>query len=131
MELTRVFLGMTALKLRLFYNLFKCHGATFSRYLFLIFVAVVNGTANAYAMLGEVFLDGQNRDVWCNSKKTVTDKTMYRDAANYFSNPYYATTPSSYSLTYMPPDEFLVLGLQSGSGILPSGPFYNEFFLCE
>jgi hypothetical protein len=97
----------------------------------LTFFTVVDGNISASAMLGEVFLDGQNRDVWCNSKKPITELNMYRDATNYFSNPYYATIPSSYSLTFTPPNTFLELGLQSGGGILPSGPFNNQFFLCE
>lgn len=27
--------------------------------------------------IGELFIDGQQRDVWCNSKKPITDLKMY------------------------------------------------------
>jgi hypothetical protein len=48
-------------------------------------------------MIGEVFVDGQKRDVWCNSKKPITDLNMYSDASS-LTNPYYATIPSCYLL---------------------------------
>lgn len=31
----------------------------------------------SHFMIGETFVDGQGRDVWCNSKKPITDMKMH------------------------------------------------------
>jgi hypothetical protein len=36
-------------------------------------------SSDDFMLIGEVFVDGQNRDVWCNSKKPITDWRMYVD----------------------------------------------------
>jgi hypothetical protein len=83
-----------------------------------------------YADIGEVFVDGQNINVWCNSKKPITDLKMYNNPSS-LSNSFYATEPSSFSMGYDPSDTNFTLRLQYGSNILPSHQFNNEFFLCE
>lgn len=47
--------------------------------------------------IGEMFVDGQNRNVWCDSKKPITDVMMYDgEAANgHITDPIYRTRAQS------------------------------------
>jgi len=46
------------------------------------------------ANIGEVFVNGQNQDVWCDSKMVITDLTMY-DVGKFNTA---VDTPSCYPL---------------------------------
>ena len=50
-------------------------------------------------LIGEMFVDGQNRNVFCNSNKTpINDTKMYFDIGA-LTNPKFATIPSCYTLS--------------------------------
>lgn len=49
--------------------------------------------------IGEVFVDGQNRNVWCGSMRPITDIKMYHDPPHLI-DPAYSTIPSRYFLIY-------------------------------
>jgi hypothetical protein len=80
-------------------------------------------------MIGEVFIDGQNRDVWCNSKKPITDLNMYL-TAGHFTDPVYAITPSCYILNYAYATKIIML-VRFGSECLSSGTILADYVLCE
>jgi hypothetical protein len=90
------------------------------------FLVFANGE---YMMIGEVFIDGQNRDVWCNSKKPITDLKMYF-TAGHLTDPVYATTPSCYVLNYSYGTQ-MSMYLRSGSECLSSGASLAEYLICE
>jgi hypothetical protein len=80
-------------------------------------------------MIGEVFVDGQNRDVWCNSKKPITESYMYY-TAGHFTDPGYAMTPSCYILNYSSGTQIIML-VRAGSECLSSGTVLADYVLCE
>jgi hypothetical protein len=80
-------------------------------------------------MIEDMFLDGQNRDVWCNSKKPINDSDMYRDFS--LTDPAYAIEPSMYALYFLPSTQTMYLMGFPGHEILPSAPLAFNFFLCE
>jgi hypothetical protein len=84
---------------------------------------------NNIMVIEEVFIDGQNRDVWCNSKKTITESKMYSNTGH-FTDPAYATTPSCYFMNYALATK-MVLFLRKGSECLSSGTTIADFVLCE
>jgi hypothetical protein len=102
---------------------------TFWRIL-LHFFTVCNGTSEVFVMIEDMFVDGQNRDVWCNSKKPINDSSMYKDAT-LTTDPSFASDPSVYALYFYPQTQFMYLYLAPGNGILPSAPIAFNFFLCE
>jgi hypothetical protein len=79
-------------------------------------------------MIGEVFVDGQSRDVWCNSKKPITELNMYFSYAGH--DPVFAITPSCYVLSF-PYGAQINLRLRSGSECLSSGTMLADYVLCE
>jgi hypothetical protein len=81
-------------------------------------------------MIEDMFVDGQNRDVWCNSKKPINDSSMYNDAM--LNEPAYAIEPSVYalSLIFQPVRAMYLMGFP-GNDILPSAPMASKYFLCE
>jgi hypothetical protein len=76
-------------------------------------------------MVGEVFVDGQNRDVWCSSKKAITDMNMYWNVVNNNAS-IYATGPSCILLYY---NSMVFVALESGNKCFAATS--NYFFLCE
>jgi hypothetical protein len=80
-------------------------------------------------MIGEVRIDGQNRDVWCNSKKSLTDSNMYL-VVDHFTDPKYAITPSC-NVLYHASGITMNLLVRTGSECLSSGTILADFFLCE
>jgi hypothetical protein len=93
------------------------------------FFLVFNGPDEAYVIIEDMFVDGQNRDVWCNSKKPINDSSMYRDFS--LNDPANAVVPSIYALYFLPGTPAMYLGGLSGNDILPSAPIAFKFFLCE
>jgi hypothetical protein len=84
-------------------------------------------------MTGEVFVDGQNRNVWCNSKTPITDLRMYNSETD-LTDPAYAIVPSCFVLWYVPVVGYLdiVMYMRSGSECLASYPIVAvDYFLCE
>lgn len=55
---------------------------------------------NAYIVIGQVFADGQNKDVWCDSKKIISDPNMYYEYATITTDPIYKTNPTCYNINY-------------------------------
>jgi hypothetical protein len=80
-------------------------------------------------MIGVVFVDGQNRDVCCNSKKTITDSNMYF-TTGHFTDPAYAITPSCYVLNYSYGTQIIML-IRAGSECLSSGAILADYVICE
>ena len=80
-------------------------------------------------MIGEVFVDGQNRDVWCNSKKPIPELNMYF-TAGHFTDPVFAITPSCYVMNF-PYGERINMRLRSGGECLSSGTILADYVLCE
>jgi hypothetical protein len=80
-------------------------------------------------VIGETSIDGQNRDVWCNSKKPITDLNMYLTAAH-FTDPLLAITPSCYVLNNNVGVK-IVMYKRTGSECLSSGTIMADYVLCE
>jgi hypothetical protein len=81
-----------------------------------------------YIWIGETFVDGQNRDVWCNSKETITDLTMYYRLKQ-FTDPSFAAFPSCYALYFSGGDFTLVVFERHVC--FPSYEIGGKHFLCE
>jgi hypothetical protein len=81
-------------------------------------------------IIEDMFVDGQNRDVWCNSKKPINDSSMYKDAS-LTTDPAYAAEPSVYVLYFHPATKAMYLYLAPGNGILPTAAMGFNYFLCE
>jgi hypothetical protein len=85
--------------------------------------------------IGEMFVDGQSRNVWCNSNKAIIDLEMYIVPA-YISDPNFATKESCYFLENA--NYNITLKMQFVLSIIGGecDPSYQiidppEFFLCE
>lgn len=77
-------------------------------------------------IIGEVFVNGQNQDVWCNSKMPITDMNMYHDNAPFLDgeatiNPSYYLLSQDANITRLEP---LNYDLEKGN----SNPLH---FICE
>jgi len=81
-------------------------------------------------MIGEVFVDGQNRNVYCNSKTPINDTKMYFDIGA-LTNPKFATIPSCYTLSVRNPDKMILFALRDGTRCLSPHVLTNEILLCE
>jgi hypothetical protein len=76
--------------------------------------------------IGDVFVDGQNRDVWCNSKKPINDSKMYNNGQR---NSYPMFTMYSNCLLLISNGTEVTFYLHypcSSSDLI-----YSYFFLCE
>jgi hypothetical protein len=94
----------------------------------LILIVVLN--PGEEMLIGEVFVDGQNRNVWCNSKTPITDLSMYNTPSE-LTNPVCATTPSCYVLRHFSVTSNVTMELRIGSTCLSSYYIIDEFMLCE
>jgi hypothetical protein len=91
---------------------------------FIVLVSTVNGDS---FMIGDVYVDGQNRNVWCNSKKAIIDDTMYKHKVALIQ-PIYATKPSCY---VMEKATRMVLLILSGKQCSASDPLpFSHYILC-
>jgi hypothetical protein len=95
---------------------------------------VLVATPDDTIMIGEVFVDGQNKDVWCISKTPINDVTMYGAGGGaHLTDPQYATIPSCYvlyrSAGYV--TNIMYLLLRPSSECLSSSPTVGDYLLCE
>jgi hypothetical protein len=81
--------------------------------------------------IGEVFVDGQNRNVWCNSKNPILLPGMYLNPG-LLTDPYYATTSSCYYLMYQKASSRVqLLMANSEECALSHQIMLSQYFLCE
>jgi hypothetical protein len=80
--------------------------------------------AGPYVVIGETFVDGQNRGVWCNSKKPITDLQMYQNGV--MPNP---STPSWMIVYYSATGSYLY-PITNGDILAGKLGLYDWFF-CE
>jgi hypothetical protein len=99
-------------------------------YLTILFFLVV--VADNCLVVGEVYIDGQNRDVWCNSKKLITDLNVYY-YPTLVTDPSstYATIPSCYVMYASTTTPTMRLLIRSSSECLPTGNNVGDYVLCE
>jgi hypothetical protein len=81
-------------------------------------------------VIGEMFIDGQNTNLWCRSKKPLNDTTMFNIPAE-LTDPIYANVPSCFILHSPSVGTAMRLYLRKGSECLPSGKIVGEYVLCE
>jgi hypothetical protein len=81
-------------------------------------------------VVGDVFVNGQSKDVWCNSKKPITELNMYGVAGGsaHLNDSQYATMSSCYVM-YCRDDMYLLV--RPNSECMPSSTSAGEYFLCE
>lgn len=81
-----------------------------------------------YVIVGHSFVDGQDRNVWCDSKKPFTDRKMYQDDRD-LTSAYYKTVPSNFKLYAL--RSVVTLLIDDASGIFTDLNTWTNLFLCE
>lgn len=80
-------------------------------------------------LMGETFVDGQQRDVWCNSKVPIVDMNMHLGGSPQNSLVDTFIKPAScYKVSFSGSQSKLVL---YGDSCLFSSNALNSYFLCE
>jgi hypothetical protein len=77
-----------------------------------------------------MFIDGQNTNLWCRSKKPLNDTTMFNAPAD-LTNPINANVPSCFIMYASMVSTTMRLYLRKGSECLPAGQNVGEYVLCE
>jgi hypothetical protein len=80
-------------------------------------------------VIGEVLVNGQSNDVWCNSKKPITDLSMYFGDSTHLNDSQYATMSSCYVLFCFADNMYLLV--RPNNECMPSSKSVGEYFLCE
>jgi hypothetical protein len=78
-----------------------------------------------FFVIGETFVDGQNRGVWCRSKKPITDMRMYENGVV----PVALSTPTWLLLQYLAAGSNLYAG--TDPNIFYGKLTLFDWFLCE
>jgi hypothetical protein len=81
-----------------------------------------------YVIVGHSFVDGQDRNVWCDSKKPFTDLKMYQDD-RHLTSAYFKTVPSNFKLYAL--NSVVKLIIDDASGIFTDLNTFANLFLCE
>jgi hypothetical protein len=65
----------------------------------ILIIFVVDLRPDKSVVLGEVFVDGKNNNLWCDSKKMITDLNMYTSTMD-LTDPFYFKRSSCVMLYY-------------------------------
>jgi hypothetical protein len=82
-----------------------------------------------YVIIGQTFVDGQNRNVWCDSKRPFSDIKMFFDSRHITRYAHFSSVPSCFKLYYSS-----VLGLlmdDESRCILTLKNTFAKIFLCD